>query len=1032
LKARVVVLVVLCVVLALVVAVQLWFHRTVPRRLSLAARADVRTVLEDFRPGQGPLDRLRPDGRYLLALAELSRWTGVGPAPEPRADYRGGRWWISLGDAVVDSLSELPEFLELHASLKRRARQVVEEDSVQLRDRGGPDERAELELEAFHGLAAARRVEERWRERPWDPALLGQSLRAMVTLAVQTTDRLEVSDPIAARAWGLLALRQTLGGERDAREECLLAGALGYSSHARLAAQALPGTDPVRAFVLEQDSTLARLAGAAPPPTPRPRGARLRHPAAAPAAPAPSEGVGADARFLWLRRLAQREDLGRWSEALADLARRDTIVAYPAIATGLLLRRFESNESVGTALTAGAIEDLELNGLLKVEPRATPDPDDLEELIERFEKAMEEIGVPGAGAFFDRALARAHYRAHFYSGLDLLGRHQLHSLGSLPGAREFAEQLGEPASGPPADFASWYRHQVEAKDGEGDLRALRADVNGMPGFGMPLRRDAFEALLEMIPDGDPSRRSLGKEFLARLDSRPACRLAAGTVVHRELLSLAYAEQLLTSASGTRGDDVRTRAWSARYRGELGRLEQLAADTALTVQDRAAALVFYGLSDGADSARVRAAFERAIAEWPEDWDLSQAYVDYLERARQYEAARHVAAQWLGRRAGDASSFDFIFAHSAMARMYYHQGLYLRGLQAVAPVVGSWQFGAMNRAARLLERLDSLEEAEKLAKRVVGRYPYLGAGRATAALIQWRKGRFAEAAELLSDPRYPLGQGDWFTEVAAAFHLCFAGRKDEAAKAVDALAARLDDRRLTLAQMGKGIGEKGDHELAFQVLSRLPLDGQERLDVLVMAYRELDRWKGRDQALRWIREQVTDQREQLILGTFGFGQDCPELLWEVGPRDLPRGLFGDYQWLLRAAASLEVDPEQDPNHSALLEHYRRDWNRAHGFYHLTGRYLLGLESDSTALAAARVELKRECELAFFMGAKARAEGRYREAAEHYERCIATGLNRNAEYHWALGQLMVWSSKARTLELIAEDERRAAEKKSARPGA
>ena len=95
-----------------------------------------------------------------------------------------------------------------------------------------------------------------------DPRELPRVSRDLVYLTLQSLDLLDVTDRLRGKAWAFLAMSAALGGADLRRETALLAYLLDYSESARRLAAALPGSDPVRAFVLHDDRGLTALAEA--------------------------------------------------------------------------------------------------------------------------------------------------------------------------------------------------------------------------------------------------------------------------------------------------------------------------------------------------------------------------------------------------------------------------------------------------------------------------------------------------------------------------------------------------------------------------------------------------------------------------------------------------------------------------------------------------------------------------------------------------------------------------------------------------
>src|SRR3989449_833607 len=95
-----------------------------------------------------------------------------------------------------------------------------------------------------------------------DPRELPRVSRDLVYLTLQSLDLLDVTDRLRAKAWAFLAMSAALGDADLRRETALLAYLLDYSESAPRLAAALPGADPVRAFVLHDDRRLTTLAEA--------------------------------------------------------------------------------------------------------------------------------------------------------------------------------------------------------------------------------------------------------------------------------------------------------------------------------------------------------------------------------------------------------------------------------------------------------------------------------------------------------------------------------------------------------------------------------------------------------------------------------------------------------------------------------------------------------------------------------------------------------------------------------------------------
>jgi hypothetical protein len=183
----------------------------------------------------------------------------------------------------------------------------------------------------------------------------------------------------------------------------------------------------------------------------------------------------------------------------------------------------------------------------------------------------------------------------------------------------------------------------------------------------------------------------------------------------------------------------------------------------------------------------------------------------------------------------------------------------------------------------------------------------------------------------------------------------------------------------------------------------------------AYKFLREAKGKDAALNWLGQQVPDSM-RAPLSMFVIPDKTHELLWELAPSKL-EGDHGAYYWLVRAAAFL-LDGAENQEHGRLLnDHFA---SAEPGHYHTLGRYLLGKASEAEVLAEA-VDQKKSNEIYYFIGLKAKAEGRYRDAADWFWLTMEMGTMNNGETRWALDQLYVWMGKGKSLRLLAEEDRR-----------
>ncbi|HUE29370.1 MAG TPA: hypothetical protein VMR79_00765, partial [Verrucomicrobiae bacterium] len=201
--------------------------------------------------------RLQPDRRCLAAFAEVQAWL-LGRAPLPvSAHFAQGAWRIEIAGEGVAALPELPDFDDCMKALEKWAG-VVGREKGAAHGRGGVPAAGPLRLNPVDLLADLRAADSAGA----DPRELPRVSRDLVYLTLQSLDLLDMTDRLRAKAWAFLAMSAARGGADLGRETALLAYLLDDSESARRLAAALPGADPVRAFVLHDDRGLAALAEA--------------------------------------------------------------------------------------------------------------------------------------------------------------------------------------------------------------------------------------------------------------------------------------------------------------------------------------------------------------------------------------------------------------------------------------------------------------------------------------------------------------------------------------------------------------------------------------------------------------------------------------------------------------------------------------------------------------------------------------------------------------------------------------------------
>jgi len=984
--------------------------------------------------------RLRPDKRFLLAVAEVHHFLSGQEKLETTVEFQQNQWAIRYKATGVGVLPEFPDFPQTIKLLSDWVRAVQLEyplcvSSEKVNQQAPIDpassstgtarcpERAgtaiqgkdisELErrLDRFLApdiAAAARELNDRWLNGDRSPALLKAATRGLVLLSLQSLDRLETADLVPAKALALLVLTKGLTDENVNREETLLAELMGYSAHAQRVASTLPPLDPVRLFVMRDDGHLMKIA----------------------------EGSDAaiEARYLWLLRLATLRDLEDFLSAVTSLFPSDWF-SLPIFKVGLDLNKFGVNPTLSEALPLLVLLNLAQEVgmpslkeiLIRVQRKGFSD-DELRTLLEAVQAILTaenstivnnfESGLPildryYKGPFLDSQTYQAYYRGFFFSALYTLGLHYLDSLSSETAASQFARSLGDTTVGTAADFQRWYRNLVASKSGKGDISRLIDDLTVLHNFGVPPLVRTFDEQERHFKYGDPLLLNAVKRLASRMDTRVQHRRELGRMAFANLYDLGLTERLYRSiveADTSNQQDLQV--WLAGWTHDQKQLDKLLHSKDLSLVARLEVLRHLERLKTATPEVIQAEYRRLVAANAKDWRLRREYIGYLERLKKYQAARDVATDWLARNVMTAG-LEAVHARTAIARMFYLEGRYEEALEAIKPVIESQQGNALETAALVLEKLGQAEDAEKMARFAVDRYPDNLRTRTDLLEILWRHGKVSEAATVIKASPYPLNYMDWKFVIGKRFNEVFQGRsKDEGLKAFAALREAGFDP-LALQQMADEINMARNHELAFHMSSQLRSSGLEDLDLLIRTYAILKAWQGKHKAVEWIRGMIpASSRNPASMVAFGHNQF--ELLWELigqpDPQDHP-----EFVWLLRAAASAKQGSGNDLHRDEFVKYYSTHPQTP---YDVIGRYLLGLATEDQVLSLASDSRKR-CEIAYYFALRAQGEGKYEDASDWYRVAVETGLINNGEYRWAHSTLYKWYAEGKSLARLAQEK-------------
>jgi thioredoxin-like negative regulator of GroEL len=969
------------------------------------APAAPRTILsvpaEQMRDTLADSYRLRPDKRFLNAVAAMENFFS-GKKREPvSAEFKNGYWMISYRGKEVGSLPELPDFGDFLAVLSNWSQALNNKYPLKLSAAQSDVSIKEInkELSQFlapHSMAAVRKVDALWNQGERNPALLYAAVQGLVQLAFQEMDRLEIGDELPARALAILAITKELTGRDCLREEALLAYEMGYSSYAASIAGNLPLSDPVGAYVSQDHPRLQQLAE--------------------------EEGSTIESHYLHLMDVGSKEDVRPLITCLETYF-ADSWLSLPVFKAAMENYRFAIAPDLSEALPslvllalaqdAGALPEITeylRKAGTQLESRVSAVIDEVRSrlpiVVANFESGLQQLETKYTGPFLDSETYKAYYSGYFFSSLHELGMHYLDKLSSQQAANEFAAVLGKADQGTAEELGKWYANLARSKEEKIDLVELSSQTTTILGAAPFMR--TFEEQERYYQYGDPLLLKGIKELLPRMDSRIEHRAFLGNIAFTGLLDLKLTEKLLSSVlKDSYSKHAYMQVWLAGFSNDCERLLAI-LDSTLEFQTRIQALAAVERQEGMDPQLIKKRYEQFLKEDPDDFSVRFSYAAFLKKSKQYSYARSVLKEWL-KRGVPVAGLENIATRTMIARLYYEEGKYKKGWDEIKGDIKSYKGDAMHIAALLLNKLGRKAEADKLAVALVERYPDNPDFRVVLAELFWERGRYAEAAEILkiSD----IKAATWQFEIGPKFAELFKDKHDEAV--LSAFAALLQKFSAhDLLGVVRSLSKAGRNELAFKITSEFKAGGLEKLVFLVESYKYLSAYQTKEEALTWLRSAVPPQMLNPS-SMISYDQGQFELLWDLIP-DPVQGEGSDFVWLMRAAAAIRA-PLEDQHYKKLLEYYSGDGD---SYYFKIGKFLLGRAEEKDILEL-MTDGKKRCECAYYIGLKAQTEGRYHDASDWYRLAVETGLIKNGEYRWAYNALYKWYSEGKRLDLLAKQK-------------
>ena len=485
----------------------------------------------------------------------------------------------------------------------------------------------------------------------------------------------------------------------------------------------------------------------------------------------------------------------------------------------------------------------------------------------------------------------------------------------------------------------------------------------------------------------------------RFDSRIEHRVRWARARYDLLADLAGARALLESVqlSAARAD-VDAALLLAHVALDPARFKAIAEDRALPFAARRAAVDAYErLAPPADAERL----VRVYADEHRDrWDAREPLVRFLLHQKRLPEARAEVLDWLRRWDQRSRGLEPVHARCAASRESWEMQRWQDGLDDIGPAVESWAYCALRMGAYHLAKLERKEEANKLVDALLSRYPGASA-MSDAAFVYWTEGDPQGAARMLVQRSTPLTTSDVRFKIGPLFGDAFERRPEDAVAAVHALHAAHFEPAYAL-DLGVALQRRGAYEGAFKVTTAfLVSDNGPRQMQLLQAASALRKWRGDAAAREWLSGQLprpVPARTAYNLALIAYRERMDSLIFNLPDAEADAGVT-DGIWLFRAAALARLGAKADAaSRTAVEQHYQAS---GHGRHFELGRYLLGRLPESE-LPRLTDDASATCEVPYYAGAKAEAEGRADDAAAWYLTAVSCLRMHEAEYLWAYDAL------------------------------
>jgi len=966
--------------------------------------------------------RLRPDSRFLTAIGEIHEFFTQESSREPTLEFQKGKWEVKYGDIIVGALSEYPDFGEFMTFLKQWVQRLNKGHPTNLLD-GKPGKQQEIEnlLNGFYHfpvVEAAQQINALWAEGGRHPWVLQAGARSLTLLSFQSLNRMETADIIPATALAWLALAQQLTSAPMLRDEVLLAETMKYSAHAIQKSNALFKGDSLRAYVNQDDQKLEKLAR--------------------------SKNTSPQTRYFWLVRLAERDELEPWSlwfkEGFSPQSRNVSLLK-----TGLELNSFSARQSLPREIQFLTLQTVKrFAGMDPIDPVITDQKNILlYKLTEKFEKHIEALDNKFTGPFLKFSAFKAFYRENFYSSLFVEGLFFLDNLSAPKQARSFSNEVGKGLNnwrvrvrrmglnvwdialdqdkpekrsltlwqrathfeGLGKEFKIWYDHLVNSGLAKGNVHEMVNDLTELPFLGIPSAMRSWKEIKSYLKKGDTAYWICLRRLAQRLDTRPEHLAFMYKMAYDDLMDMNLAEKNLAQLvrlSPNRFSALEIRYWY--FMRDQKKLLSYSRNPQLSTSFRLMALGYLKAMKHMSPQIVLREYENLVRKDSDNHYLRVKFAKYLAENKKYGKARQTLYDWL-KRDVPVGGLQIPRTYTQIAQYYYDEGKYPSAWKENAIALKSGTGDSMNLAGRILMKLNRIEEAEEMFWNYYTRYP----GSKSLALLAgyfWKSWKTQDATALIARHQHPITSKDWTDILGEELAEAFKNQPIENGIHAVSLLMTAGADPIHVTGIAQRVYAAGNKEMAFQMIARLSLKPEvERTLYQARAAAYLEKYAGTNKTVEWLHRTVHPSVKNRI-PSFLYNDNEYKLLWRFTQSPTT------FHWLILTASFLDYKGISKKDRKRMMAHYNTPGIEKDR-YGIVGLYLLGRVSEKEIIQ--RVDsIKKRSGYAYYLGVKARAEGRMKDAMEWFRVCVETGMRRNIEYIYAISAMETLRREGKSLTL------------------